>query len=78
MADHPIRDDIRLLEGSFYVDRPLEHYEWMRANAPVYRDPVGEIWGVALHEDIMHCSKTPKIFCSARVRDPRKAPGSHR
>ncbi|MFP6606548.1 MAG: cytochrome P450 [Myxococcota bacterium] len=72
MADHPIRDDIRLLEGSFYVDRPLEHYEWMRANAPVYRDPVGEIWGVALHEDIMHCSKTPKIFCSGKSSRPEE------
>ena len=72
MADHPVRDDIRLLESDFYVDRPLEHYEWMRANAPVYRDPVGEIWGVTLHEDIMHCSKDPGIFCSGKSSRPEE------
>ena len=72
MADHPVRDDIRLLEGEFYVDRPLEHYEWMRANAPVYRDPVGEIWGVTLHEDIMHCSKNPRTFCSGKSSRPEE------
>ena len=38
MADHPTRDDIDLLEGSFYVDDPREKYTWMRANAPVYFD----------------------------------------
>ena len=27
MAAHPIRDDIRLLEGNFYVDRPLEPFQ---------------------------------------------------
>ncbi len=72
MTDHPVRDEIRLLESGFYVDRPLEHYEWMRANAPVYRDPVGEIWGVTLHEDIMHCSKDPGIFCSGKSSRPEE------
>ena len=41
MPDHPVRDEIRLLEGDFYVDRPLEHYAWMRRNAPVYRAEAG-------------------------------------
>lgn len=72
MPDHPVRDEIRLLEGSFYVDRPLDHYAWMRENAPVYRDPVGEIWGVTLHEDIMACSKNPKIFCSGKSSRPEE------
>jgi cytochrome P450 family 142 subfamily A polypeptide 1 len=72
MADHPTRDEIRLLEGAFYVDRPLEHYAWMRANAPVYRDEQGGVWGVALHEDIMHCSKTPRIFCSGKSSRPEE------
>jgi cytochrome P450 family 142 subfamily A polypeptide 1 len=70
MPDHPVRDEIRLLEGRFYVERPLEHYAWMRANAPVYWDPVGRIWGVSLHEDIMHCSKTPQVFCSGKSSRP--------
>ncbi len=72
MPDHPVRDEIRLLEGDFYVDRPLEHYAWMRRNAPVYRDETGGVWGVALHEDIMHCSKNPAIFCSGKSSRPEE------
>jgi cytochrome P450 family 142 subfamily A polypeptide 1 len=72
MSDHPVRDEIRLLEGSFYVERPLDHYAWMREHAPVYRDPVGELWGVALHEDIMSCSKNPKVFCSSKSSRPEE------
>ena len=72
MADHPVRDEIQLLSGDFYVDRPLEHFKWMRENAPVYRDEAAGVWGVALHEDIMHCSKSPKIFCSGKSSRPEE------
>jgi cytochrome P450 family 142 subfamily A polypeptide 1 len=70
MPDHPVRDEIRLLEGDFYVGRPLEHYAWMREHAPVYRDEAGDVWGVSRHEDIMHCSKHPKIFSSGKGSRP--------
>ena len=72
MADHPTRDEIRLLEGDFYVNDPLEHYRWMRANAPVYRDDVGGVWGVTLHADIMHVSKNPQLFCSGKSSRPEE------
>lgn len=70
MPDHPVNDEIRLLDGGFYTERPLEHYAWMRANAPVYWDPHGEIWGVNLYEDVMHVSKTPQVFSSAKGSRP--------
>ena len=70
MSRTPSRPEIRLLDGSFYVDRPLEHYRWMRENAPVYWDPTGEIWGVTLHEDVMQMSKTPQLFCSGKSSRP--------
>ena len=70
MADQPTRDEIRLLDGNFYIDQPLHHYEWMRANAPLYYDKIGEIWGVTLHEDIMQVSKNPETFCSGRSSRP--------
>ena len=70
MPDHPIHEDIHLLDGTFYVDRPLEHYAWMRANAPVYYDPSGEIWGITLYEDVMHTSKAPELFCSGKGSRP--------
>ena len=70
MPNHPIDDEIRLLDGAFYVDRPLEHFAWMRENAPVYYDASGEIWGVTTHEDVMKVSKTPEVFCSGKGSRP--------
>ena len=57
MPDHPPNPEIRLLDGQFYVDRPHDHYRWMRRHAPVYWDDGGKVWGVALHEDVMAVSK---------------------
>ncbi|MDG2334371.1 MAG: cytochrome P450 [Myxococcota bacterium] len=74
MPDHATREEIRLLDGHFYVDRPLENFEWMRENAPVYWDESGEIWGVSLHEDIMAVSKSPLVFCSNQSSRPERGP----
>jgi cytochrome P450 family 142 subfamily A polypeptide 1 len=70
MPDHPTRDEIRLLDGEFYVDRPLEHYAWLRERAPVYWDPTSEIWGISRYDDIMTVSKRPEIFCSGKGSRP--------
>jgi cytochrome P450 family 142 subfamily A polypeptide 1 len=70
MAQHATREAIRLLDGEFYVDRPLEHYAWMRENAPVYWDDSAGLWGVTLYEDVMAVSKAPETFCSARGSRP--------
>ena len=72
MPNHATREEIRLLDGHFYVDRPLEHFEWMRENAPIYWDESGEIWGISLHEDIMAVSKAPLIFCSNQSSRPER------
>jgi len=74
MSDHPNREEIRLLDGQFYANRPLEHFEWMRREAPLYWDDSGEIWGVTLHEDIMAVSKAPEIFCSSKSSRPERGP----
>ena len=65
MPEHPTHPEIRLLEGSFYSGDPWPHYRWLRQNAPVYWDARAEVWGVALHEDIMAVSKQPAVFSSA-------------
>ncbi len=70
MPDHPTRDEIRLLDGTFYVDRPLDHYAWMRAHAPVYWDAHDQIWGVSRYDDIMAVSKQPDVFCSGKGSRP--------
>jgi cholest-4-en-3-one 26-monooxygenase len=41
------RDDINLVDGSFYVDNPHEKYAWMREHAPVYFDAKNGVWGLA-------------------------------
>ncbi len=75
MSDQPVRPEIRLLEGHFYTEDPLSHYRWMRENAPVYWDETAKLWGVALHEDVMHISKTPSVFCSERGSRPYTGEG---
>ena len=70
MPSHPVRDEIRLMEGEFYVDRPLEHFAWMREHAPVYHDAAAGVWGVTLHEDVMGVSKSPELFSSGKGSRP--------
>ena len=70
MADHPTRDDIRLLDGDFYAAQPFDRYAWMRENAPVYWDSAGEVWGVTRYDDVMALSKNPEIFSSAKGSRP--------
>ncbi|MDJ0850216.1 MAG: cytochrome P450 [Myxococcota bacterium] len=72
MPDHPIRDDIRLLDGYWYQHAPFEQYRWMRENAPVYWDPEGEIWGVTRHEDVQLVSRTPEVYCSGKSSRPER------
>ncbi|MEE3329504.1 MAG: cytochrome P450 [Myxococcota bacterium] len=72
MPNHAIRDSIQLLDGRWYQGVPFDDYAWMRANAPLYWDPIGEIWAVARHEDIMHVSKTPELFCSGKSSRPER------
>jgi cytochrome P450 family 142 subfamily A polypeptide 1 len=70
MADHPTRADIALLDGNFYAAGPHDAFIWMRANAPVYWDAVGKVWGVTLHEDVLEVSRQPELFCSGKSSRP--------
>ncbi len=66
MSEHATRSEIDLVGGAFYAGDPHRHYAWMRAQAPLYWDPNGRIWGVTRHEDVMAVSKDPATFCSGR------------
>jgi cytochrome P450 family 142 subfamily A polypeptide 1 len=72
VPDHPTRPEIRLTDGDFYATDPHEHYAWMRANAPVYFD--GEVWGIALHDDLMSASKDSATFCNRHGMRPDSPP----
>ncbi len=73
MPNHPIRDDIHLLDRHFYLD-PHERFRWMRDEAPAYFEPdvdeLGGLWGLTRHADIMYASKHPEIFCSGKSSRP--------
>jgi cytochrome P450 family 142 subfamily A polypeptide 1 len=57
---------IDLIAGTFYADDAHAAFRWMRENAPVYHDAPNDIYGIALHEDIMTISKDAATFCSGR------------
>ena len=69
--NHEPNPALRLLEGEFYADGPHPHFAWMRREAPVYWDPAGAVWGVALHADVMRLSKEPEVFLPIQGR-PRQ------
>jgi cytochrome P450 family 142 subfamily A polypeptide 1 len=73
MPNHPIRDDIGLLDRFFYLD-PWEQYRWMRDEAPVYWDASadGGLWAVTRYDDIMELSKTADLFCSGKSSRPER------
>lgn len=69
-ATHPVRPDIRLVDGDFYGNDPHPQLTWMRQHAPVYRDPSSGVWGIALYEDILAVSKDPTTFCNGEGMRP--------
>ena len=74
MPKHSQNPAIHLLDGRFYAADPHPHFTWMRANAPLYWDESGQVWGVTTHADIMHISKTPNVFCNREGMRPDSPP----
>ena len=64
-GDHPLRDDIDLLDGQWYAGDPHEGWTWMRQNAPVYHDPWSDCWAITTHDDVLDVSKRPGTFSNA-------------
>jgi cytochrome P450 family 142 subfamily A polypeptide 1 len=62
------------MDGHFYADDPHPLFAWMREHAPVYRDEQAGVWGVALHADVMACSKQPELFCNRHGQRPDSPP----
>lgn len=71
-ADHPTRDDIDLVAGSFWGRDPQDEMRWMRENAPVYWD--GRVWGITRHADLKALSKDPATFSNAGGIRPDSGP----
>ena len=64
-GDHPLREDIDLLDGQWYATSLHEGLTWMREHAPVYHDPWSDCWAITTYDDIMTVSKDPSRFSNA-------------
>ena len=56
---------IDLVDGAFWGRDPQEELAWLRANAPVWRDPANGVWGIATYDLVKHVSTHPQQFSSA-------------
>lgn len=65
MAQTGERLDIDLLAPELYAGDPYPVYAWMRANEPVYRDEVNELWGIARYDDIVFIEKHKQLFINS-------------
>jgi cholest-4-en-3-one 26-monooxygenase len=74
MASHPTRDDIDLLDGTWYAREPHDLWTWMRANAPVYHDDKNDVWAVTRYRDVLAVEKDPVTFSSRRSPRPHGDP----
>ena len=54
--------DVDLTDGNFYADgRAREHYRWMRANQPVFRDRNG-LAAAASYQAVIDAERNPELF----------------
>jgi cytochrome P450 len=71
--------EIRLDDPDFFLGDVEPVYRWLRAEAPVHRDPSSGLWALSKHADILRVSRDPEVFCSSRgvvVNDPLRLVGA--
>jgi cytochrome P450 family 142 subfamily A polypeptide 1 len=56
---------IDLLDGDWYARGPYDDYAWMRENAPLYWDPVNELWAVSRYADVVEIEKHKDAFINS-------------
>ncbi len=64
MPKHPVRDDIDLLDGTWYSTEPHDDWTWMREHAPVYYDAKSDVWAITRYDDVLAIEKDAKGFSS--------------
>ena len=65
---------IDLVDGAFWGRNPHDELAWLRANAPVWRDPRHGVWGVSTYELVKHVSSRPAEFSNAGGIRPDSGP----
>lgn len=59
-----------LLDGHWYASQPYEDWAWMRQHAPLYWDPVNEVWAMTRYHDIQAAERDPATYSSERAPRP--------
>ena len=61
---------LNLLDGRWYGEDAHAIWTEFRRSAPVHYDPVGQVWGIFKHADVLAIEKDPKTFSSHRAPRP--------
>src|ERR1700722_7426220 len=61
---------LNVLDPVLYAGDPYPAYQWLRDAAPVYWDPVNEIWAVSRHRDVLAIERDPARYSSASGSRP--------
>jgi cytochrome P450 family 142 subfamily A polypeptide 1 len=69
-----IENRIELISGFFWGRDPQEELAWLRANAPVWRDPQSGVWGVATYDLVRYVSTHPELFSNTGGIRPEYGP----
>ena len=52
LTDRTVPTGVNVLDPEFYVD-PVAAYRWLREEAPVFWDPVQQLWAISRYDDIV-------------------------
>jgi cytochrome P450 family 142 subfamily A polypeptide 1 len=63
-------EDLNLLDGRWYAEDAHAIWDELRRTSPVHFDPVGQVWGIFKHADVLAIEKDPKTFSSFRAPRP--------
>src|SRR4051794_28120862 len=74
MPNHPVREELDLLDGRWYSTEPHDDWTWMREHAPVYYDPNSDVWAITKYDDVLAIEKDAKGFSSYKAPRPHGEP----
>ncbi len=63
MAAVATEHGINVLDPQFYVD-PWDAYRWLRDEAPVYWDPIQQLWAISRYDDLRAVEKDGERYSS--------------
>ena len=58
---------------SHVFDDPWDIYSRLRADAPMYRDEINDLWVVSRYDDLVKISRHPELYSSAQGVRPKGA-----